>query len=200
MSTRDGLQIIGRILDERFYCRDPSQVARELLGKQLVRRLGEDLLGGVIVEVEAYYGAEDPASRAFKGLKRFNRMMWMEPGRAFIYNVHRYWMFNVVAHEPGGVGAILVRAIEPLFGVDIMMRNRPVRSIRELTSGPGRLTKALAIDKRLDGAYLTEEESGVIILDNSMRVEVGTSHRIGVRRDLERELRFFVKGNSYVSH
>ncbi|MEM2127990.1 MAG: DNA-3-methyladenine glycosylase, partial [Candidatus Bathyarchaeia archaeon] len=75
----------------------------------LVRRLDEDLLGGLLVEVEAYYGAEDPASRALRGLKRFNRMMWMEPGRAFIYNVHRYWMFNVVAHE---------RANPSIFGIE----------------------------------------------------------------------------------
>lgn len=189
----------GRILDGRFYCRDPSLVASELLGKQLVRRLDGNLLGGLIVEVEAYYGAEDPASRAFRGLKSFNMMMWMEPGRAFIYNVHRYWMFNVVAHEPGGVGAILVRAIEPLYGVDIMMKNRPVKNIRDLTSGPGRLSEALAIDKRLDGVYLTEEDSEIFILDNPLRMEVETSHRIGVRRDLEKELRFFVRGNPYVS-
>ncbi len=189
----------GRILDSGFYCRDPSLVAVELLGKQLVRRLDENLLGGLIVEVEAYYGAEDPASRAFRGLKSFNRMMWMEPGRAFIYNVHRYWMFNVVAHESGGVGAILVRAIEPLYGVDMMMKNRPVKNIRDLTSGPGRLSEALAIDKRFNGAYLTEEDSEIFILDNNLRMEVETSHRIGVRRDLEKELRFFVRGNPYVS-
>lgn len=198
MSTMRG-PTSGRIIDSRFYCRDPSLVAPELLGKQLIRRLDENLLGGLIVEMEAYYGAEDPASRAFRGLKSFNRMMWMEPGRAFIYNVHRYWMFNVVAHEPGGVGAILVRAIEPLYGVDVMMKNRPVKNIRDLTSGPGRLSEALAIDKRLNGAYLTEEDSEIFILDNDLRMEVETSHRIGVRRDLEKELRFFVRGNPYIS-
>ncbi|MBS7638429.1 DNA-3-methyladenine glycosylase [Candidatus Bathyarchaeota archaeon] len=198
MSTVKG-PASGRILDGRFYCRDPSLVALGLLGKQLVRRLDENLLGGLIVEVEAYYGAEDPASRAFRGLKSFNRMMWMEPGRAFIYNVHRYWMFNVVAHEPGEVGAVLVRAIEPLYGVDVMMKNRPVKNIRDLTSGPGRLSEALAIDKRLNGAYLTGEDSEIFILDNNLRMEVETSHRIGVRRDLEKELRFFVKGNPYIS-
>lgn len=170
----EDLQASGRILNRGFYSRDPSLVARELLGKRLVRRLGENLLCSLIVEVEAYYGAEDPASRASKGLKRFNRMMWMEPGRAYIYNVHRHWMFNVVAHEPGGVGAILVRALEPILGLDIMMRNRPVKSVRDLTRGPGRLTEALSICKRLNGADLTEEGE-ILIADNPLRVDVETS-------------------------
>ena len=112
-----------KILFPSFYSRDPAVVARDLLGKRLVRVLNGEALEGTIVETEAYYGAEDPASRAFHGRKNYNRLMWGEPGRVFIYNVHRYWMLNVVAHEPDEIGAVLIRAIEPTRGIESMLSN-----------------------------------------------------------------------------
>ena len=125
-----------KTLPPSFYSRDPAVVARALLGKRLVRVLSSEVLEGMIVETEAYFGTEDPASRAFNGRKNYNRLMWGEPGRVFIYNVHRYWMFNVVAHEPDKVGAVLIRAMEPTRGLETMLRNRPVKEPRALTSGP----------------------------------------------------------------
>ena len=189
----------GKVLSDTFYGRDPAVVARDLLGMRLIRRLDGEVLEGAIVETEAYYGLRDPASRAFHGMKNYNRLMWLEPGRAFVYNVHRYWMFNIVAHEPGEVGAVLIRALEPAKGVEIMLRNRPVEDLRELTSGPGKLTTALDIDKGLHGADVTTDRSEIFVVADDLDFEVGTSHRIGVRRDLEEELRFFVKGNRFVS-
>ncbi|UCH57964.1 MAG: DNA-3-methyladenine glycosylase [Candidatus Bathyarchaeota archaeon] len=187
------------VLPASFYSRDPALVARGLLGKRLLRRLNGEVLGGVLVETEAYYGSGDPASRAFQGLKEYNRLMWGEPGRVFIYNVHRYWMFNVVAHEPGEVGAVLVRALEPTRGIEAMMRNRRVANLFELTSGPGKLTLALGIDRGLNGASVTEKGGEVFIVEGDDDFEVGCSRRIGVREDLERDLRFYVKGSGYVS-
>jgi DNA-3-methyladenine glycosylase len=105
-----------KLLSSSFYSRDPAVVAWELLGKSLVRIIGGDALEGMIVETEAYYGTEDPASRAFHGRKNYNRLMWEEPGRIFIYNVHKYWMLNVVAHEPDCVGAVLIRTREGVEG------------------------------------------------------------------------------------
>lgn len=189
----------GEVISRAFYMRDPAVVARDLLGKRLVRRWDGEVLEGVLVETEAYYGLRDPASRAFHGMKNYNRPMWGEPGRVFIYNVHRYWMFNVVAHEPGEVGAVLIRALEPTGGIDIMLRNRPVGDLRGLTSGPGRLTTALAIDRGLNGVDVTAESSPIFIAAGDGDFEVGRSHRRGVRRDLEEELRFFIKGNRFVS-
>jgi DNA-3-methyladenine glycosylase len=185
-------------LSQQFYRRKTDTVARELLGKILVRRLGGELLGGVIVETEAYFGSGDPASRAFKGLKTYNRVMFEEPGRLFIYNVHKYWMLNIIAHS-NGVGGILIRAIEPTMGMDSMLNNRPVKNPRDLTSGPGKLTLALDVGKNLNGLDVTDENSPVYVLDNDYEYSVGTSHRIGVTRDLPEHLRFYVKGNRFVS-
>ena len=188
-----------KALPRKFYERDTRIVARELLGKRLVRRLEDKLLESIIVETEAYYGSHDPASRAFKGKKRYNLVMWGKPGRAFIYNVHNNWLFNIVAHEPDSIGAILVRAVEPKKGIDTMKENRQVDDPRDLTSGPGKLARALKIDRTLNGAPLTTDESDVFITDNAMDFEMGVSHRIGVTRDLEDMLRFYMKGNRFLS-
>jgi len=189
-----------KILSRRFYERDPEVVAKDLLGKIIVRKLDNNILSGMIVETEAYYGPGDPASRAYDGMKNFNRPMWLDPGVAFIYNVHKYWMFNVVAHEPGGVGAVLIRAVEPLDGVEIMMKNRGVYDeLIELTSGPGRFTVAFKIDKSLNGTDLTSDENPIYIADNKVQLEISSSKRIGVKADLDRNLRFYIKGNKFVS-
>jgi len=185
-------------LQRDFYKRRTDDVARDLLGKILVRRLSDELLGGVIVETEAYFGSDDPASRAFNGLKEYNRVMFEEPGRLFIYNVHKYWMLNIIAHNDG-VGGILIRAIEPTMGVETMLRNRPVKNSRDLTSGPGKLTLALEVDKSLNGVDVTSESSPVYVLDNDYECIIDTSHRIGVTRDLPEHYRYYVRGNSFVS-
>ena len=186
-------------LSKRFYQRDPELVAKELLGKILVRRLNKETLEGLIVETEAYFGMEDPASRARHGMKRYNAPMWGEPGIAFIYNVHNNWMFNVVAHREGEVGAVLIRAVEPIHGLEVMKRNRKAKNVFELTNGPGKLTRAFKIDKKLNGLPVYSIESEVFISDGEQVFEIGSSHRIGVKKDLERELRFFIKGNMFVS-
>jgi len=188
-----------KILPSSFYSRDPAIVARELLGKRLVRVLNGESLEGMIVETEVYYGAEDPASRAFHGRKNYNRLMWGEPGRVFIYNVHKYWLLNVVAHEPNRVGAVLIRAMEPIRGIETMLTNRPVKEPRELTSGPGKLTLALGIDKGSLGASVLSPRSEIRILDAPSDPNVVTSCRIGVTKDLDWDLRFYVEGNPYVS-
>jgi DNA-3-methyladenine glycosylase len=157
------------------------------------------VLEGLIVETEAYYGLNDPASRAYQGLKKYNKLMWDEPGRTFIYNVHKYWMLNIVAHNPNQIGAVLIRAIEPKEGIEVMKRNRVVTKLFNLTNGPGKLTIALMIDKRVNGDLVTSCKNKLFVTDSGMKPEIGRSHRIGVRRDLNRKLRFFIKGNKYVS-
>jgi DNA-3-methyladenine glycosylase len=191
--------ISREILPRKFYSRDPELVARGLLGKTLIRKVRENVMEGTIVETEAYYGLEDPASRAYHGIKNYNRSMWGDPGTAFIYNVHRYWMFNVVAHDPGKVGAVLIRALEPKKGINAMKLNRQVKQVYSLTNGPGKLTVALKIDKSLNGVEVTSTDSQVTIVNNKTRFIIKSSNRIGVAEDLERELRFFIKENSFVS-
>ena len=128
------------IVNRDFYERDPETVAKELLGKKLIRKINMVFFEGMIVETEAYHGQKDPASRAYHGLKNYNRQMWGEPGTVFIYNVHKYWMFNIVSHQTDKVGAVLVRALEPLKGVEALKERRPIKNIFDLTNGTGKLT------------------------------------------------------------
>ena len=190
---------MGRVLPQRFYQRDTAIVAQDLLGKRLVRDLNGECLEGIIVETEAYYGAKDPASRAFHGQKNYNRVMFEEAGHLFIYNVHRYWMLNFVAHEEGKTGGVLIRAIEPTNGIEAMRRNRPVEDVRNLTSGPGKLSLAFGINQDLNGAPAFHISSVVRVLENSMDFMVEKTHRIGVVRDLEEPLRFVVRGSRFLS-
>jgi len=188
-------------LPKSFYERDPATVARELLGKTLVRRLNHQTLSGKIVETEAYYGVNDPASKAYKGRKIFNELMFLDVGKAFIYMVHGNWLLNIVAHPKGGVGAVLIRAIEPLQGIEAMKKNRGVEDLYALTSGPGKLTKALGITKEQNGLDITKAENEIAVFEGVVEedFEICTSHRIGVKRDLPQELRFYIKGNRFVS-
>ncbi|MBT3283479.1 DNA-3-methyladenine glycosylase [Candidatus Bathyarchaeota archaeon] len=185
-------------LRKDFYTRSTDNVAKDLLGKILVRRLGDELLGGIIVETEAYFGADDPSSRAFHGKKQYNSVMFGEPGHLFIYNVHRYWMLNFIAHD-NVVGGILIRAIEPTMGMEIMKENRPVKRDRDLTSGPGKLTLALDVNRSLNGQAATDESCTLFVQNNKYEFEMETSHRIGVTKDLPEHFRFYVKNNRFVS-
>jgi DNA-3-methyladenine glycosylase len=187
-------------LQRDFYEKDPATVAKELLGKTLMRKIDSEILSGKIVETEAYYGEEDPASRAYKGKMKFNELMYAQPGRTFIYMVHGNWLLNIVAHPPGKVGAVLIRAIEPIKGIQTMLKNRDAKDLYNLTNGPGKLTKALAITKELNGIDITKRESMLIITEGKdENIEISASHRIGVRKDLPQKLRFFIKGNKFVS-
>ena len=188
------------ILSREFYERDPARVARELLGKLLIRRINSKVLSGKIVETEAYYGEEDPASKAYKGRKKFNELMFKDAGKTFIYMVHGNWLLNIVAHPKGDVGAVLIRALEPLSGIETMKRNRGVNRLELLTNGPGKLTKALAITNILNGIDVTAKNSKLIIVKEGWeKFEVETSHRIGVKNDLPQKLRFYIKNNKFVS-
>lgn len=186
-------------LPKQFYETDPEEAAKGLLGNILIRNLEGETLSGLIVETEAYYGSDDPASRARDGMKGYNRLMWDQPGLTFIYNVHRYWMLNIVAHEPDQVGAVLIRALEPIDGMESMKKNRGIEKAEELTNGPGKLTMALKIDRRLHGIPVTSYESGITIAENKMDFKIGSSNRIGVRHDLKKKLRFYIEGNKFVS-
>jgi len=190
------------IIDKAFYLRDPAIVAMELLGSLLVRTYNGKRLSGIIVETEAYYGQWDPASRAHKSLRGdLAKTLYGDVGCALVYGVHRQWLLNVVAHAEGDGGAVLIRAIEPVEGLDVMARLRCTNNVRELTNGPGKLTKALAIDKSFHKKPLYTTCFGLWI-EKYKAVkpsEIAKSKRIGVSRDLDMPLRFYIKGNPYVS-
>ena len=189
-----------KVLPRAFYERDVAEVAKALLGKVLVHHSRAGTASGKIVEVEAYYGKGDPASRASRRRTPLNEIMWGRGGLAFVYMVHANWLFNVTAEREGVPGAVLVRALEPVGGIELMRKRRGISKLEGLTSGPGKLTHAVGITRRHHGLDLTNPSSELMIVEGEPeRFEIASSHRIGVSRDLERELRFFVRGNPFVS-
>ena len=187
-------------LPRSFYERDTAQVARELLGKVLVHRSPDGTTSGRIVETEAYYGKCDPASRASRKRTKLNWLMWEKGGLAFVYMVHACWLFNVTTEREGVPGAVLIRALEPLKGLELMKRRRGVKEERNLTSGPGKLTQAMGITYAHHGLDLTGGESELVITSGSPEpFKMVSSHRTGVSADLKRKLRFYIKENPYVS-
>lgn len=187
------------VLPQKFYERDPALVAKELLGKVLVHRSPEGTTSGMIVETEAYFGKGDPASRASRKRTRLNELMWWRGGLAFVYMVHNNWMFNVTAEREGVPGAVLIRALEPLKGVELMKRRRRMEDLRLLASGPGRLTQAMGITYGHHKVDLTKSRILTVVKGVPLEFKISRSHRIGVSADLKRELRFFIRGNRFVS-
>lgn len=189
-----------------FYLRDDVvQIARDLLGKVLVTDWGEGRTAGRIVETEAYQGTEDRASHASKGRTERTDVMFGEGGKAYVYlcyGVHQ--MFNIVTNRQDTPDAVLIRAVEPLEGTDIMLRRTGKKKLdATLTSGPGRVGKAFGFHTSQCGFLLTGDE--LYIGDDGFRVaeeSVGASPRVGVDYAGEHaawHYRFFVKGNPYVS-
>lgn len=187
-------------LPKSFYERDTAQVARELLGKVLVYRSPDGATSGKIVETEAYYGKGDPASRASRKRTKLNWLMWEKGGLLFIYMVHAQWLFNITTEREHVPGAVLIRALEPLEGVEMMKQRRGTTNERNLTSGPGKLTRAMGITYAHHGRDITNPKSELMIASGGDKpVKIAYSHRIGVSADLKRKLRFYIRGNPHVS-
>ena len=191
---------MNRRLRRPFFGRDPLEVAPELLGKVLVA--GDR--SGRIVEVEAYRGADDPGSHGYRGVTPRTEVMFGPPGHLYVYfSYGMHWCANVVCAAEGVCGAVLVRALEPLTGVDAMYAARSkAKRDRDLCSGPAKLCQALAIDGAHDGLDLTSAELGVELRDDGHVVsEVASSVRIGLSVGKGEKLpwRFFVPGDPNVS-
>lgn len=191
-----------RPLPRRFYERSSVVVARELLGKVLVKEEDGLILAGVIVETEAYGGPEDPASHAARGRTKYNWPLWRDPGLAYVYRIYGvHFCLNVVAAEKRGLGsAVLIRAVEPIEGLEVMMRRRRVGNPRLLTSGPARLAEAFGIDLSFNGWDLTRGE--VLYIAEGREVpdqQVVSTTRVGISKARDKPWRFYVRGNPYVS-
>jgi DNA-3-methyladenine glycosylase len=184
-------------LSREFYSRDTRKVAREILGKILVHKTEEGIVKGKIVEVEAYLGLDDPGAIGFRRVKSIPQSLLMPAGYAFVYFTYgNHWMLNVNA-KTGKLGAVLIRALEPLEGIEIMKKNRGIDDTKNLTNGPGKLTKAFGIDKRHNGLDLTRDE--LFIEDSDEKVEAVKATRIGISKGKSKLLRFYIKGNRFVS-
>jgi len=194
-------------LDRAFFARNPRRVARELLGKVLIRDSGNLRLAGRIVEVEAYLGERDPASHAAPGLTPRNAVMFGPPGFAYVYFIYGvHYCLNVSCQSEGLAGAVLFRALEPLQGIEEMARARNImlgspHDLPRLTSGPGRLAEAFGITRPRDnGRDLTSPASGLWIGEDGFRVKnIRITPRIGITQAADRPLRYILAGNAFVS-
>jgi len=178
---------------------DTVALARYLIGKIVVRALPEGVDSGRIVETEAY-PVGDAAGHAYRGETKGNRALFLERGHAHVYLAYGVsWMLNV-SSEAAGVGAgVLLRALQPLEGVPIMQANRGTQRLRDLARGPGRLAAALRVDARLDGLDLCQQGPIWLAHGDAEPGEIGQSTRIGITRDADRILRFYVRGSPFVS-
>ena len=188
-------------LNRDFYERDPVIVARELIGKRLSRRTSQGLCSGVIVETEAYLATDDPASHSYRGRTRKNATMFGQAGLLYIYPIHARHCLNAVTESRGIASAVLIRAVRPLHGVELMQQRRQC-PLLDLARGPARLCEAFDVDRRLDGWDLTRGTRIWIEQGDDAEVsdqQIAVSPRIGVTSGHELKLRFFLKDSPFVS-
>jgi DNA-3-methyladenine glycosylase len=193
---------VGSCLPRSFYARSTPLVARSLLGKLLVHESRDGLTVGRIVEVEAYL-ARDPASHAFRGMTARNAAMFGEAGHAYVYGIYgMHRCFNVVTRAPGVGEAVLVRALEPLAGVELMRARRGRERLHELCSGPGKLVQAFGIEQLHDKLDLCASQLRIHEPADGARIktaDVVRTTRIGITRAAELDLRFYLRGHAHVS-
>lgn len=199
MQTASHLAQEVRRLSRASLPSDTIELARYLIGKTVVRKAGRNRMSGRIVETEAYPPG-DRSGHAYRGRTARNQTLFLGKGFAYVYFIYGVsYMLNVTAEEPGVGAGVLLRAIEPLEGINIMKRLRKTDNLRDLARGPGRLATALQIDPQLDGVDLCA--SGPLWLGTAVRdtVHIGTTTRIGITHEADRPLRFFEVGSPFVS-
>lgn len=191
-----------------FYARDPRKVARELLGKVLLRRDAKCIRAGRIVEVEAYLGRNDPAAHAFSGPTARNLVLFGPPGHAYVYFIYgNHYCLNVSCEREGKAGCVLFRALEPVAGVEAMCRARGLEiaadarasELRLIAGGPGRLAQALDITRARDNGKDLTDSDLVIVDDGAPAPRVATTPRVGISKAAEDRLRYVIVGNEFVS-
>jgi DNA-3-methyladenine glycosylase len=186
-------------LGRSFFSRYTPEVAQDLLGCLLVRRVGRKNLSGRIVEVEAYRGSDDPASHSYRGATKRSSIMFGEAGRVYVFFSYGFhWCLNFTTEAEGQPGAVLIRALEPVEGIEQMVKNRGVARVESLTNGPGKLTKALSIDGGFNGEDVVTSKR-LYVMGREAPVRAKASARIGISRGRGLRWRFFVDGNPFVS-
>jgi len=181
------------ILPRSFYDRDTVDVAQDLLGKILARRIGQKIISGMIIETEAYRYKDDEASHSFVGMTERTKAMFGQVGRAYVYFTYgMHYCMNVVAKNDNfDAGAVLFRALEPRDGIDFMIRQRKTKLISNLTNGPAKLTQALQITKKQYGVDLTKSSSLFVIEGKEIKkTEIKARSRIGIKKATDKPWNF----------
>lgn len=183
-----------------FYLLDAASVAQQLLGAYLLHHTPHGLVGGKIVETEAYLGAKDEASHAFRGQTPRNSVMFGPPGRAYIYFTYgMHYCLNVVTAALGVAEAVLIRALEPTNGLSIMQANRGQESEFMLCNGPAKLVQALGVSAQINGHALDQEPLTIQFPEKRHLPKIMSGPRVGISRAADIPLRFWIADNPYVS-
>jgi DNA-3-methyladenine glycosylase len=183
-----------KILPRTFYARNTVQVAKDLLGKTLVRKIENKIISGLITETEAYRYKDDPASHAFNGPTERNKVMFGQVGLAYVYFTYgMHYCVNAVAHSSKfDAGAVLIRSIKPEKGIEEMLKNRKIESLSNLTNGPAKLTQAMNITKKQYGVDLAKNSS-LFIAEGIKTEKIFTNARIGIKNGNEKLWNFKIK-------
>lgn len=188
-------------VNHKFFKGSTEEIAKRLLGKILVRIFNGKILAGKIVETEAYLDMNDLASHSAVGLTERNKVMFGEAGLAYVYFTYgMHYCFNVVTGEKGKGSAVLIRALEPIEGLELMKKFRNINDVANLTNGPAKLCQAFQIDKKLNGVDL-KNSSEIFIAEpiHNENFEILTTTRIGIKKSKDLPLRFYIKENKFVS-
>jgi len=187
-------------LPKDFYLRSSIIVAKELLGKILVRKKGRKVYSGIIVETEAYTGRNDPAAHSFSGKTNRNEVMFNEGGACYVYFTYgSHYCVNVVTEAKDIPHAVLLRGIEPIEGIGFMLKNRNTDNQYNLTNGPGKLTKAMEIDFSLNGESLEDDKIFIAEASAKNNLKIIKSKRIGITKNPDKLWRFYLDNNAFVS-
>ena len=182
------------ILPREFYSKNTVTVAKELLGKKIVRKIGKYEMVGIISETEAYRHKDDPASHAYGRITQRNKVMFGDVGISYVYFTYgMHYCFNMVARHPKTkAGAVLIRAIQPEKGIEVMQKNRKMTDLRNITNGPAKLAQALKITKKEYGADLTKK-SELFITEGIKPGKITASSRIGIKSGTKKLWNFKIK-------
>jgi DNA-3-methyladenine glycosylase len=182
------------ILDRSFYERDAISVAKDILGKLLVRKIGTILLSGKITEVEAYLPFIDAAAHSYVGRTKRNKSLFGEAGHIYIHKMHGWNLMDFVVEFENIPGSVLIRSMEPKEGIDTMMKLRNTENVNNLTNGPGKVCEALQISAEFDGVDITSPNSPIYIVDlkEEKNIQIAETPRIGISKAKELNLRFVI--------
>jgi DNA-3-methyladenine glycosylase len=187
-------------LPQDFYDQPTLDIARSLLGKYLIRPYDQNLLVGKIVETEAYIGENDPACHAAVGRTSRNQVMYGPPGYAYIYFIYgMYYCLNVVTEKEGFPAAVLLRALEPVRGFEILKQNRKIKINYQLTNGPGKICQALKLNRDFNGENLSGDKIYIGIGKEIHNDNITRTARVGINKGIEHPWRFYIKDSLYVS-
>lgn len=175
------------------------ECAKKLLGCQLARNIDGQKIIGTIVETEAY-DQSDAASHSYRGQTPRTKVMFGPPGRAYVYFTYgMHYCFNIVCGKKGHGSAVLIRAVEPTYGIELMRKKRRIEDIHKLTNGPAKLCQAFGIDLSLNGHDVSSPPLQILPGKEVASIDIVETTRVGISRDTQRPWRFYIKGNKFVS-